>query len=175
MSFGPLLQEIHCRYRINSKAETIFYFIDSGGKTTNPRATGFLAQKCRYNTPHFGTQAFADFISSAWPTQADDRPDLLRLYVNIRSAAVDYIEGDRIWSIDVHKMRHDGIRMWKAYSLAQWHTPTLNIRDLDHDEIILLLHHIPAHAVGMDITHTFIFQEALEEACEESDEGGFLT
>ncbi|KAG4034560.1 hypothetical protein MFRU_003g05180 [Monilinia fructicola] len=153
MPFDTIAQEEHCRYRISPTRETIFYFVDPGGKTVDPKINGFLAPKIRCDTlPSFGTQAFADYISSAWPSKADDRPELLRLHVNKNSAAADYVSGDRIWTIKVHEMRDEDPVMWKAYTLAACHTPTIDIFHLNHAEIILLLSRIPATAVGMDIT-----------------------
>ncbi|QSZ28856.1 hypothetical protein DSL72_003361 [Monilinia vaccinii-corymbosi] len=147
MSSNVKAQEEYCRYRTIPNTETIFYFIDSGGKKVDPKVTGFLAPRIRHDTPQFGTQAFADFISSAWPTQADDRPELLRLYINKFSAAADYVMGDRVWSIKVHKMSDANAKMWKAYALVACHTPALNVSLLNHEDTMLLLSHIPAFAV----------------------------
>ncbi|KAI9651260.1 hypothetical protein NHQ30_001298 [Ciborinia camelliae] len=169
MFLGIRAHEAHCKYRIGSNAETIFYFIDAGGKTADPKATGFFASKVRYDTPRFGTQAFAEFISSAWSTQVDERPALLRLHITKRSAAADYNEGDRIWCINVHKMRHGNIQMWKAYTLAMYHTPTLDIQHLNHTEMILL-NRIPANAVGEDITHAVMVKELPGNRAEEAIE-----
>lgn len=143
----------YCKFYINSNEGNTFYLIDSRGTTNEPESTGFLAPTICCATPEFGTQAFADHISSAWSTEENNPPQLLRLYSTKSSAAVDFIEGDRVWSIKIHNMRDFDIEMWRAFMVVMCHSPRVNTGvPLTHLEKIILVSHIPAIAVAEDVT-----------------------